>query len=254
MIRTGEEYRESIRDGREVWIDGEKVGDVTAHPAFEPIINARARIYDLAHEQTTREVMSYVDAESGERCPVGSKLPLTKEDWYAKRTAVETVFNDLNGIVTRVGDETVGEMWSLFDGQDVLNEINPAFSEHIRHHVRYAAIADPFHVSANTDPKGDRSKRPQDQTQMCCCTPSVRPTTGSSSGGEVRDRRGIREPGIRQADDRGLGRRPALRLRPRVRRRHGRTGDQAHLPLVVRGDGAATRITRCRTGSTRSTR
>jgi len=107
--------------------------------------------------------MSYVDAESGERCTVGSKLPLTKEDWYAKRTAVETVFNDLNGIVTRVGDETVGEMWSLFDGQDVLNEINPAFSEHIRHHVRYAAIADPFHVSANTDPKGDRSKRPQDQ-------------------------------------------------------------------------------------------
>jgi len=163
MIRTGEEYRESIRDGREVWIDGEKVGDVTAHPAFEPIINARARIYDLAHEQATREVMSYVDAESGERCTVGSKLPLTKEDWYAKRTAVETVFNDLNGIVTRVGDETVGEMWSLFDGQDVLNEINPAFSEHIRHHVRYAAIADPFHVSANTDPKGDRSKRPQDQ-------------------------------------------------------------------------------------------
>lgn len=95
--------------------------------------------------------------------PRRREAPLTKEDWYAKRTAVETVFNDLNGIVTRVGDETVGEMWSLFDGQDVLNEINPAFSEHIRHHVRYAAIADPFHVSANTDPKGDRSKRPQDQ-------------------------------------------------------------------------------------------
>ena len=98
-----------------------------------------------------------------ERCPVGSKLPLTKEDWYQKRTAVDTVFDDLGGIVTRVGDETVGEMWSLFDGQDVLNEINPAFSEHIRHHVQYAAVADPFHVSANTDPKGDRSKRPQDQ-------------------------------------------------------------------------------------------
>ena len=163
MIRTGEEYRESIRDGRQVWIGGEKVDDVTVHPGLKPIIDARARIYDLAHEQNTREVMSYVDAESGERCPVGAKLPLTKEDWYRKRAAVDTVFDDLGGIVTRVGDETVGEMWSLFDGQDVLNEINPAFSEHIRHHVQYAAIADPFHVSANTDPKGDRSKRPQEQ-------------------------------------------------------------------------------------------
>ncbi len=163
MIRTGDEYRESIRDGREVWIDGERVRDVTTHPSLKPIVDARARIYDLAHEDATSAVMSYVDNETGERCPTGSKLPLDKEDWLAKRAAVDVVMDDLGGIVTRVGDETVGEMWSLYDGQDVLNEINPAFSEHIRTHVRRAALEDPFHVSANTDPKGDRSKRPQDQ-------------------------------------------------------------------------------------------
>ena len=163
MIRTGDEYRESIRDGREVWVDGEKVADVTSHPSLKPIIDARARIYDMAHDPKTRDVMSYLDTETNERCPVGAKLPLTREDWHAKRNAVDAVLDDLNGIVTRVGDETVGEMWSLFDGQDVLNEINPAFSQHIRDHIRHAALADPFHVSANTDAKGDRSKRPQDQ-------------------------------------------------------------------------------------------
>ena len=73
------------------------------------------------------------------------------------------MLDDIGGIVTRVGDETVGEMWSLYDGQDVLNEIDPQFSENIRRHVADAALRDPFHVSANTDPKGDRSKRPQDQ-------------------------------------------------------------------------------------------
>ena len=51
MIRTGEEYRESLRDGREVWINGERVDDVTAHPAFKPIVDVRARIYDMAHEE-----------------------------------------------------------------------------------------------------------------------------------------------------------------------------------------------------------
>ncbi|MFL5831055.1 MAG: 4-hydroxyphenylacetate 3-hydroxylase N-terminal domain-containing protein, partial [Solirubrobacteraceae bacterium] len=132
MIRTGDEYRESIRDGREVWVDGEKVADVTTHPSLKPIIDARARIYDMAHDPKTRDVMSYVDTETNERCPVGAKLPLTRDDWHAKRTAVDAVMDDLNGIVTRVGDETVGEMWSLFDGQDVLNEINPALSQHIR--------------------------------------------------------------------------------------------------------------------------
>jgi 4-hydroxyphenylacetate 3-monooxygenase len=73
------------------------------------------------------------------------------------------VLDEVGGIVTRVGDETVGEMWSLFDGQDVLNEVNPQFSENIRRHIDLAVRNDPFHVSANTDPKGDRSKKPQDQ-------------------------------------------------------------------------------------------
>jgi 4-hydroxyphenylacetate 3-monooxygenase len=163
MIRTGDEYRESIRDGREVWIDGERVHDVTEHPMFRPIVDARARIYDLAHEEATRDVMSYADPDTGERHAVGLKPPVTREDWEAKRRAVDCVMDDLGGIVIRVGDETVGEMWSLFDGQDVLNEVDPRFSENIARHIATAVAADPFHVSANTDPKGDRSKRPQDQ-------------------------------------------------------------------------------------------
>ena len=38
---TGEEYRAGLRDGREIWIDGERVADVTAHPAFKPIVELR---------------------------------------------------------------------------------------------------------------------------------------------------------------------------------------------------------------------
>ncbi|MDB3929989.1 4-hydroxyphenylacetate 3-hydroxylase, partial [Paracoccaceae bacterium] len=56
-----------------------------------------------------------------------------------------------------------GEMWSLWDGKDILNEIDPRFAKNIERHIRQAIKADPFHVSANTDPKGDRSKAPQDQ-------------------------------------------------------------------------------------------
>ena len=43
MIRTGEQYRDSIRDGRQVWINGERVKDVTTHPMFKPIVDIRAR-------------------------------------------------------------------------------------------------------------------------------------------------------------------------------------------------------------------
>jgi 4-hydroxyphenylacetate 3-monooxygenase len=163
MIRTGAEYRESVRDGREVWIGGERVEDVTIHPAFRPLVDIRARIYDMAHEPALQETMSYIEPETGERNAVGPKLPRTREDWRGKRRAVDALLDDVAGVVTRVGDETVGEMWSLYDGQDLLNSVDPTFSENIRRHVERAVHLDPFHVSANTDPKGDRSRRPQEQ-------------------------------------------------------------------------------------------
>ena len=162
MIRTGQQYRDSIRDDRQVWINGERVRDVPAHPMFKPLVDIRARIYDMAHEVEHAAVMTYRDA-AGDIGAVGTKLPLTTDDWHAKRNAVNAVLDEIGGIVTRVGDETVGEMWSLYDGQDVLNEVNPQFSANIRRHVDRVVREDPFHVSANTDPKGDRSKRPQDQ-------------------------------------------------------------------------------------------
>ncbi|MCW5623220.1 MAG: 4-hydroxyphenylacetate 3-hydroxylase family protein [Burkholderiales bacterium] len=163
MIRTGEQYRDSIRDGREVYVNGERVSDVTRHPMFKPLVDIRARIYDMQHDAATKAVMTYRDAASGDECATGLKLPYTQDDWHAKRSATDLVLEDVGGVVTRVGDETVGEMWSLYDGQDVLNEVDPQFSRNIERHIHRVIAEDPFHVSANTDPKGDRSKRPQDQ-------------------------------------------------------------------------------------------
>jgi 4-hydroxyphenylacetate 3-monooxygenase len=161
MIRTAEAYRESLRDGRDVWINGERVRDVTTHPMFKPAVDIRAHIYDMAHDPRTAPVMTY--EEGAEKFAIGLKLPFEPQDWTDKRRAVDLVMRDIGGVITRVGDETVGEMWSLWDGKDILNEIDSRFARNIERHIREAIAADPFHVSANTDPKGDRSKRPQDQ-------------------------------------------------------------------------------------------
>ena len=161
MIRTGQQYRDSIRDGRRIWVNGERVADVTSHPQFKPLVDIRARIFDMQHEEAHRDIMTVV--QDGERNALGSALPYTQDDWWAKRRATDHLLNEVGGVVTRVGDETVGEMWSLFDGQDVLNEVDPQFSKNIERHIHRVLKEDPFHVSANTDPKGDRSKAPQDQ-------------------------------------------------------------------------------------------
>ena len=161
MIRTGEEYRNSLDDGREVWINGQRVEDICSHPQLKPVIDVRSRIYDMQHDPDTQKQTTY--EENGERFAIGVRLPYEKKDWQDKRDAVDLVMHDIGGVVTRVGDETIGEMWSLWDGKEILNEIDPRFAENIEKHIHTAIKLDPFHVSANTDPKGDRSKAPQDQ-------------------------------------------------------------------------------------------
>ncbi|MEM7535711.1 MAG: 4-hydroxyphenylacetate 3-hydroxylase family protein [Chloroflexota bacterium] len=163
MIRTGKEYIESIRDGRQVWVNGERVDDVPSHPYFKPLVDIRAHMYDMQHDQAHRDLLTYQDEVSGESNAMFYKPPKTQQDWWDKYNGVNAVMNEVNGVVTRVGDETIGEVWSLYDGQEMLNSVDARFGENIEHHVQKALFADPFHVSANTDPKGDRSKRPQDQ-------------------------------------------------------------------------------------------
>ncbi len=162
MIKTGQQYKDSLDDGRVVWIDGERVTNVATHPAFEPLVRVRARIYDMSHEPKYQSLLTYRDEQSQTSATL-LKMPIQKRDWNLKREGVNAILNDIGGVVTRVGDETVGEMWSLYDGSDVLAEIDSRFADNIKFHIERVIRDDIFHVSANTDPKGDRSKRPQDQ-------------------------------------------------------------------------------------------
>jgi len=161
MLMTGDQYRDSLRDGREVFINGETVKDVPSHPSFKPIVDVRARIYDMAHEEKFAGTMAY--KKDGESFATAWQPPHTQNDWWAKRDWVNMVMREIGGVVTRVGDETVGEMWSLADGKDILNQVDNSWAANIDNHIQNVLKNDIFHVSANTDPKGDRSKAPQDQ-------------------------------------------------------------------------------------------
>lgn len=155
MIRTGTEYRESIRDGREVFVNGERVADVGSHPAFRPLVEMRARMHDMAHDPASRDVMTVT--RNGETQALLNALPFTQADWWAKRRATDAVLDMAGGIVTRIGDETVGEMWSLHDCADALAELDPQFAPNIRRHVERVLTCDLFHVSGNAGPTPDGS-------------------------------------------------------------------------------------------------
>ncbi|MGC7096592.1 4-hydroxyphenylacetate 3-hydroxylase family protein [Amycolatopsis lurida] len=55
---TGDEYIESLRDDREIYIYGDRVKDVTTHPAFRNPIRMTARLYDALHDPAQRDVLT----------------------------------------------------------------------------------------------------------------------------------------------------------------------------------------------------
>lgn len=77
---TGQRYIDSLKDDREVWLDGQRVKDVTTHPAFTGIIHELARIYDLQHTDAHRDTMTFASPETGNRVSYSLLVPKTLED------------------------------------------------------------------------------------------------------------------------------------------------------------------------------
>jgi 4-hydroxyphenylacetate 3-monooxygenase len=85
---TGDEYLESIRDGREIWLNGERVGDVTTHPAFRNSAASIARLYDALHDPANAEVLrAPCDGIEGTTHPF-FVAPRTTEQLVASRDAI----------------------------------------------------------------------------------------------------------------------------------------------------------------------
>jgi 4-hydroxyphenylacetate 3-monooxygenase len=161
MIRSGETYRQSLQDGRAVWIDGASVADVTKDQRFMPAIDLRARIHDMQFAPATQASM--VCSQDGGQVSVTAALPYSQSDWWAKRRATDLMLDAARGIAFRIGDDTMGEVWSLHDAEDELNAIDSQFAPNLKRLIRSAVHDDAFLVTGNTDPKGDRTRPPTDQ-------------------------------------------------------------------------------------------
>src|SRR5579872_3246283 len=86
---TGEEYIESLRDGREVYIYGEKVADVTTHPAFQNSVRTTARLYDSLHDPARRDVVTApTDTGNGGFTHPFFRTPRSAADLYKDRDAI----------------------------------------------------------------------------------------------------------------------------------------------------------------------
>ena len=163
---TGERYIASLKDGREVWLDGERVADVTTHPAFAGMVQELARIYDLQHTAQYQDLMTFVSPETGNRCSISWQLPRSKDDLKKKRRNSEIWNRQSWGQLGRSPDILAPFIITLYNLRDSLSSIkNPHcdFGENVVNYHSYCMENDLFLTHALGDPQVDRSQQPQNE-------------------------------------------------------------------------------------------
>ena len=86
---TGAEFLDSLHDSREVWIYGERVKDVTTHPAFRNSARMLARMYDALHDPARQDVLTTAtDTGNGGFTHKFYKVPRTTAELVASRDAI----------------------------------------------------------------------------------------------------------------------------------------------------------------------
>ncbi|HZQ27996.1 MAG TPA: 4-hydroxyphenylacetate 3-hydroxylase N-terminal domain-containing protein [Acidimicrobiales bacterium] len=126
MTRTGAEYLESLRDGRHVVIDGERVDDVTTHPAFRRSVQSFARLYDLTHERP--DVMTFPSPTTGRPVNRTYLIPRTQADLESRRQAMRFWAQSHYGFLGRTPDHLASLLTAFAATPDVLAKGGPDFA------------------------------------------------------------------------------------------------------------------------------
>ena len=119
MTRSGDEYVRGLRDGRTVLLNGERVADVTRHPAFAAGIRAVANLYDLAHDPANQELMTYPSPRDGRPVNKSWLVPRTREELTARRRAIKFWADASYGFLGRSPDH-VASFFAGFAGSAAL--------------------------------------------------------------------------------------------------------------------------------------
>ena len=154
---TGARYIESLRDGREVWLNGEKVKDVTTHPAFAGAIREFCRLYDLQHSPEYRDQMTFVSPETGNRVSYSWLIPTNPKDLRAKWHNSEVWMRESWGQLGRTPDFMAGVLVAWHQIHDQIGRVNPLFAENVLRFHTYAMENDLSLTHAIGDPQINRA-------------------------------------------------------------------------------------------------
>jgi 4-hydroxybutyryl-CoA dehydratase/vinylacetyl-CoA-Delta-isomerase len=164
-LRTPEQYRQSLRDGRTVYFRGRLVEDVTTHPVIGVAVDHACIDYRMAEDQRYRDLAV---VEDGPGAPYSRyyKIPESADDLLKRSALIEqatALGNTLVVLIKEIGTDALFGLHRIAAQMD--QQLGTSYLPRVREYYTYCRDNDLALAVAQTDVKGDRSRGPAEQPQ-----------------------------------------------------------------------------------------
>ena len=162
---NGEQFLESLRDGREIYIYGERVKDVTTHPAFRNTSRMVARLYDALHDPKHKDkLLVPTDTGNGGMTQAYFKAPKTVAESVAGRDAIAEWAKITYGWLGRAPDYKAAFLGTLGANADFYDP----WQANAKRWYQFSQERVPFVNHAIIHPPIDRDRPPNEVGDVCC--------------------------------------------------------------------------------------
>lgn len=154
-IRTGDEVLAGLRDGRAVYIDGERIADVTRDPRLAGGARTLAELYDLQHQPERLEELTYRSPTSGERVGLSFLEPTSQTDLRRRRVMIKHWHDHTLGMFGRAPDFLNVLISAFASGAETFGA---NYAKNVRAFYELAREKDLISTHSLTNPQVDRTR------------------------------------------------------------------------------------------------
>jgi 4-hydroxyphenylacetate 3-monooxygenase len=177
-MRSGSDYLKSLKDGRQIFLDGDKIADVTTHPALRGAARSFAKLYDIAAAPEMRERMTFTSPKTGEPVLRAYQIPRSHADLAARRRFSETWAESTFGLMGRTPDHVAGFLCGFAATPDLFKAAGQKFADSVVSFYESARDQHLYVSYAIVPPQIDRSKPAHKQSDPTLYAGVVKETDG----------------------------------------------------------------------------
>ncbi|QBD77760.1 4-hydroxyphenylacetate 3-monooxygenase, oxygenase component [Ktedonosporobacter rubrisoli] len=156
--RTGAEYIRDLRERQgEVWISGERIEDVTTHPATHHLVQSLAHLYDMQHDPAWRDILTYLSPTTNERVGMSFLQPQTCEDLQRRSTMMLAWARYSGGMMGRTPDYLNSSYMALSAASSYFAANRQEFAKNVCRYYEYIRENDLCLTHTLINPQANRS-------------------------------------------------------------------------------------------------